>query len=166
MQGLQPHVATPPAIAPNEPSRPFSARRAAGIVSLAYLIAYVALVVLLLGKPASFGEFGDPRLLGTIFVTITLVPAFLASMAWVASPRLAALIGGLALVFIGVANLGNLAVGLALLGFGGVAAYAGLAALRRPSGPTNPPSIPGRVVLPLIALAVIASFWLQEIGRL
>lgn len=142
--------------------------RAGAIVVIAYLAWWGGLVALLFSRPQSFGEFGDPRALGAVFVSLTLGIALGVSLLWVAGGRLFALIVGIALIVVGLSRLtydplialAMAAAGIALLYF----------AMRQRPGPTAPETIRvagrsvfERVALPLAALVLLSLFWLPQI---
>jgi hypothetical protein len=147
------------------------ARKAAGIVLLAYLAVWAAVVAMLVSKPASFGEFGDPRLFGVILVSATLGAALLASLVWVASRRLFAIIVGALLVVNGIPLLAYNQAAALLPGAAGIVLLY-FAIRRRRSSPTPAsaaaPAAAGAssmlvlIGLPIVILLILGSFWLDQ----
>jgi hypothetical protein len=152
-------------------ARGTSARRAAGIVLVAYLAVWAGLVAMLLSKPESFGEFGDPRLFGSMLVSVTLGAALLASLLWVGSRRLFGIVIGAVLLANGLSQLASFPGAALLPGGAGIALlYFAIKPLRTSATPaaagaTSGPSMLVLIGVPLAVLAVLGSFWLDQALR-
>jgi hypothetical protein len=166
-------------------ARRSSKRRAAVVVVAAYLAVWAGLVALLLSRPERPGEFGDPRILGILFVSISLGVALLISLLWLVGWRFCALIVGSALVLIEVPHItSDAGFSLVAAGIGAALVYAALAA-KRPAptagtagtaGTTSASSAAATtaataaamielVFLPILALLAMGFFWFGEAMR-
>ena len=78
---------TPPALpdVPEREHRRSATRWAFGIAFITYLVVWVVLVAEMLSRPASFSEIGDARLVGVVFVSVTMGAGFIGSSVWIAA---------------------------------------------------------------------------------
>jgi hypothetical protein len=72
-------------VIPEGVHRRSATRWAFGIAFIAYLVVWVGLVAEMLSRPSSFSEIGDARLVGVVFVSVTMAAGFVGSWVWIAA---------------------------------------------------------------------------------